>query len=250
MEKSTKEEEQGQIPFTARTTEDLVKTFGFTEQSITESLKAFDRLKRRRLETGYAFPTKSNLLVNVCGDDKCKQTMAVCFAKNTRPIVHECVVPLLKDFLDAKRRYGSRVEKRLYEKMNVSEFVTRLIRCRPLMFMNKIDLYILRDGKTDGVGREDFDKIGTEEEKAPFVLKNYLSYDEMEIGTLISVSTPTFFINDGSRNNRAEPASDPTSHEHTGVYVDVISQHLHTRTTYLQSTPLEHQRSNTGTLLR
>jgi hypothetical protein len=118
------------------------------------------------------------------------------------------------------------------------------------MFMNKIDLYILRDGKTDGVGREDFDKIGTEEEKAPFVLKNYLSYDEMEIGTLISVSTPTFFINDGSRNNRAEPASDPTSHEHTGVYVDVISQHLHTRTTYLQSTPLEHQRSNTGTLLR
>ena len=120
MEKSTKEEEQDQIPFTARTTEDLVKTYGFTEQSMKESLKEFDRLKRRRLETEYTFPTKSNLLVNVCGDDKCKQTMAVCFAKNTRPIVHECVVPLLKDFIDAKRRFGSLVEKQLYEKMNIS----------------------------------------------------------------------------------------------------------------------------------
>ena len=111
MEKSTKEEEQGQIPFTARTTEDLVKTYGFTEQSIKESLKEFDRLKRRARETGYAAFPQKNLLVNVCGDDKCKQTMAVCFAKNTRPIVHECVVPLLQDFLDAKRRYGSRSRK-------------------------------------------------------------------------------------------------------------------------------------------
>jgi hypothetical protein len=220
MEKSTKEEEEGNlVPFAATSTEDLVKKYGFTKKKIEEASEEFERLSKRRNETEYKFPTDKNSLANVCGDDKCKKTLAVCFAKNTRPVVHECVVPLLKDFLQAKRKHGTRVEKQLYATMDISEFVTRLIRCRPLMFMNKIDLYILRDGKSDGVGREDFDKIGTEEEKAPFILKDYLSYDEMEIGTLISVSTPTFFINDGSRNNRAEPASDSTSHEHVGVYI-------------------------------
>jgi hypothetical protein len=52
-------------------------------------------------------------------------------------------------------------------------------------------------------------------------LKDYISYDEMQISSMISVSCPTFFINSGSRGNCGRPQKDG-SFQRFGVYVGII----------------------------
>lgn len=71
-----------------------------------------------------------------------------------------------------------------------------------------------------------FEKIGRkeeeeEEEKGDLKLEDYLSYDEMQISSLLSLSSPTFFINDGNRNNCASIAKEGTFQKF-GVYVGLV----------------------------
>jgi hypothetical protein len=61
------------------------------------------------------------------------------------------------------------------------------------MFQNSTDFYLLRDGVIRGNGG--FEMIGKDEERAPLVLKDYISYDEMQIAALLGVTVPTYFIN-------------------------------------------------------
>jgi hypothetical protein len=58
------------------------------------------------------------------------------------------------------------------------------------------DSFLLRCGKNGSGG---FDLIGSKFEKPPLVLRNYMSYDDMQIAALIGLSGPTRFINSGSR---------------------------------------------------
>ncbi len=60
------------------------------------------------------------------------------------------------------------------------------------------DNYVLRDS-TRGSGG--FELIGTDQEQAPLLLKNLLSYSEMMLSSLIGISGPTFFINSGARES-------------------------------------------------
>lgn len=46
-----------------------------------------------------------------------------------------------------------------------------------------------------------FQCIGTSHEKAPLILEQYLSYDEMQIAGLHGVSVPRFFINNRQCDN-------------------------------------------------
>lgn len=73
----------------------------------------------------------------------------------------------------------------------------------------------------DGAGKG-FDLIGTENETAPLVLKDLQSYDEMGLSSLLAVSTPTFFINSGSRGNRAIVNEEADEFENTGVLVGQV----------------------------
>lgn len=77
--------------------------------------------------------------------------------------------------------------------------------------------FLLRSGE-DGGGKG-FDAIGTAEESRPLVLKDLQSYDEMPLASLLAVSTPTHFINTGSRGNCGRPAADPASFISSGVLV-------------------------------
>ena len=106
--------------------------------------------------------------------------------------------------------------------MDEDEFINRLITKRPLMFMTERDQYLLRNGKRGSGG---FEIIGTDTECAPLVLEDYLSYDEMQIAALIGVSSPTYFINNGSRTNKAVPGV-PGSYQETGVYVGLVGTAL------------------------
>lgn len=76
------------------------------------------------------------------------------------------------------------------------KLITRLITNRPLAFLNGCDDYLLRTGER---GRGGFDNIGTIKQKEPLTLNNLLSYDEMQLSALLSVSVQTDFINDGGR---------------------------------------------------
>ena len=118
--------------------------------------------------------------------------------------MHCKVVPLMRRFLSIKQADGSQIEKNIYQGMNIAGLCDRLLKKRPLMFMMSHDKYLLRDGR-GGTGSDLFDMVGTNAEQGDsgVCMQNMQTYDEMQISALIAVSTPTFFINSGGRNNRA-----------------------------------------------
>lgn len=56
--------------------------------------------------------------------------------------------------------------------------------------------------------KEGWEEVGTDNEKAPLLLKDCLSYDEMKISALVCVSGYTECINDGARKNRGVVSQD------------------------------------------
>ena len=164
-------------------------------------------------------PTKNNLIKNIIQNDQSKKIVVAQQAKNSYPILHAKTKNLLEQFLKYKKQFGSPSEKNLYATMNSIDLITRLLEKRPLMFMTGSDAYLLRDGKTSGSGK--FETIGTSKERAPLLLQDYLSYDEMQLAALIGVSSPTLFINNGDRSNVARKDSTNT-HLASGVYVGLV----------------------------
>lgn len=142
----------------------------------------------------------------------------VAHANATRPILSETVVSLIHRFLNYKIEHGSNIEKTLYKHMTFEAFITRLLTQRPLMFMGKTDFALLRNGDSCNGG---FEKIGTSQETAKLSLKEYLSYDEMQISALLGMSSPTHFINKGDRRNRGE-ASQSADYTPYGIYVGLV----------------------------
>jgi hypothetical protein len=147
-------------------------------------------------------------------------------ARNTRIIVHPRYPALVQAFLDHKRKHGSDVEKRLYgtsQQWPWQAQIIRLVRNRPLVFMNSADHTVLRDGTAAGALADEWDRVGTDAEarNEHVKLADYLSYDEMMLGSLLGVSGPSSFINVGDRYNRGRPDK-PGSFEERGVVVGVV----------------------------
>ena len=173
----------------------------------------------------HKFPTKNNLIADIVtskkisGTKKEKQAVIKDQARHVRPLMHKKVKQLLLDFLAHKKQYGTPIEKALYKNMPLAQFFGRLLIKRPLMFMTGSDQYLLRRNGQQGSGG--FDTIGTDKEKSPLVLEEYISYDEMKLAALLGVSVPTYFINDGARNNSAQPG-EPGTFEEQGVYTALV----------------------------
>ena len=142
-------------------------------------------------------------------------------AIDTRIIVHRDVLCLIDDFLQVKLRYGSSIEKALYDGMTHRQFIQRLIVKRPLSFMNASDNTLGRDNRFVSGAATKWRLVGTASEAEPLLLKDYLSYDEIAISALIGVSSPTYFINSGSRDNSAilDVTGNYTPH---GVFVGLV----------------------------
>ena len=70
--------------------------------------------------------------------------------------------------------------------MDLTGFANRLLTKRPKTFFQKYDKYLLRNGVQGNGG---FEKIGTSHEVEPLYLKDYLSYDEIKVSALLSVSS-------------------------------------------------------------
>ncbi|XP_073828618.1 uncharacterized protein [Musca autumnalis] len=143
------------------------------------------------------------------------------------PVIHEKVLFLIIDFLEHKLEFGSPIEKRLYKGMTITDFVQRLLSKRCVSFYGEDDDYMLLDAYT-GHG-PNYKQVGSSEEITPLVLKNVLSYDEIKISALLSVSSFSDFINDGNRANCGKPIADLTKIEREGLVLGMIGARFERR---------------------
>ncbi|KAK5647482.1 hypothetical protein RI129_002374 [Pyrocoelia pectoralis] len=139
------------------------------------------------------------------------------YINSVYPIVHENVLPLLSSFLHYKRRLGNVREREFYQNMTIIELVDRLLSKRAVMFLDGNDDYLLIDGTT---GSDTWETIGTETETEKLNLVNGISYDEIKLSALLSVSSYTHFINNGNRYN--EGVTRTNNVENEGVIIGLI----------------------------
>jgi hypothetical protein len=200
------------------------KTIGaITIMAIACSMRADifnDLIKKSQLfnNTIKKFPTTNNRIAAIAQGDRHLQAKIVQQAQDTYPLIHDDVRLLLNNFLEYKKEHGSEIEKKLYAAMDDSQLMMRLLEQRPLMFMTESDQYLLPGGIT---GHGGFEKIGTNNEQSPLILEDYISYDEMALASLIGMSVPTYFINNGARDNKGMKGM-PESYEQEGIYVGLV----------------------------
>lgn len=195
------------------------------------------------------FTTQNNRISVIAGDDQIKQNTIAQQAMGTHPIVHSKVLELIKNFIAHKKQFGSAIEQKFYKNMNEYSLIDRLLINRPLQFMTSSDAYLLRGKQADPArrGSGGFEAIGTKYEKQPLTLQNYISYDEMQLAALLGVSTPTYFINNGNRNNQAEKAPEGTFIS-TGIYVGLVGARFekpgHMEWQHMIITPVQNTTAN------
>ncbi|KAI1474009.1 hypothetical protein F4774DRAFT_402092 [Daldinia eschscholtzii] len=166
-------------------------------------------------ESWLNFPTTANRVTNFHPDVIRNDAL------NTRIVVHGRFPGLVERFLAHKRAHGTSLEKRLYGPAWTWPLqVTRLIEKRALAFFGPDDSTILRTGEFLQIGTRFWDSIGTEG-TAYERLEEYLTYDEIMLGSLIGVSGPSYFINNGARNNRGVPQTAGTF-EPRGIMIGLV----------------------------
>lgn len=187
-------------------------------------LSSFEELVANSEALSVRFPTIQNrvlTIANKSADPEATSSQIFKDALQTRVILHRKVELLIEEFLDVKRTFGTAIEKNLYKIMTVQKFIQRLIVKRPLTFLSSSDYTVGRDGQEIQGAKQKWPLVGTETEQAPLLLKDYLSYDEIAISALIGVSSPTYFINSGSRYNASKQGEQGTYTER-GVYVGLV----------------------------
>lgn len=163
-------------------------------------------------------PTQNNKLATLASKNKNYAKEIVDHAKAAAPIFSSATKQLMSDFLEMKKKEGTGVEKTVYQNLNIEGLIDRLLAKRPLDFLNSSDDHLLRDGTS---GKGCFEQVGAEHEQPPYLLKDYLSYDEIQLSALMGLSTPTHFINAGSRTNRGTVEKEG-SFEEKGVYIGLV----------------------------
>ncbi|EDV46176.1 uncharacterized protein LOC6551458 [Drosophila erecta] len=142
------------------------------------------------------------------------------------PVIHERTLSLYLQYLEHKCRWGNAVEKPIYRNLSLCGLVHRLLEKRCASFFARNDKFLLLSGETGASG---FEAVGTREEKAPLVLADVLSYDDIKLSALLSVSSHTEFVNEGERTNCGRVDLDTKTLERTGVIVGMIGARLSRR---------------------
>ncbi|EDW00169.1 uncharacterized protein LOC6565111 [Drosophila grimshawi] len=142
------------------------------------------------------------------------------------PVIHERTLALYLQYLEHKRLYGNVVEFRIYRNLSLIDFVQRLLTKRCASFFARNDKYLLMSGLRAAGG---FEPIGTLEETAPLCLQHVLSYDDIKLSALLSVSSHTEFINEGERTNCGRVTRNRQSLVPAGVIIGLIGARLSRR---------------------
>ncbi|KAI0128129.1 hypothetical protein F4776DRAFT_655381 [Hypoxylon sp. NC0597] len=163
-------------------------------------------------DTGLNFPTIHNR-VNRFDPDVIRQD-----ALATRVVMHPRFSSLVHAFLLHKRKFGSDNEKYLYSgKWGPDQQVERLITKRPLTFVGPDDHTLFRPFKPYKGGKAFWDNVDSDYK----VLEDNLTYDEIMLASLLAVSGPSYFINNGRRGNRAERGV-PGTFEPRGIIIGLV----------------------------
>ncbi|XP_039153020.1 uncharacterized protein LOC6739883 [Drosophila simulans] len=142
------------------------------------------------------------------------------------PVIHERTLFLYLQYMEHKCRWGNAVERPIYFNLSLCGFVHRLLAKRCASFFAQNDKYLLLNGQS---GVSGFEAVGTREEKAPLVLANVLSYDDIKLSALLSVSSRTEFLNEGERNNCGRVDGHTKTLQRRGVIVGMIGARLSRR---------------------
>jgi hypothetical protein len=234
----------------------LISAKGLPHNGLCAQLQAsskifYDRQKKRspKPEFQETYLPNDNRISNVITKQKMYGPLVHVeiedMALNTTPVIDHKVKELMEAFLKHKKALGNHIEKQVYGQMSLNNFITRLCTKRPLTFCNDKDEYLLKEGAEGQEGSAFFDAIGTLQEQAPFLLANYLSYQEMPFSALINFCVPTFFINDGNRQNKGIEMPEGTF-EKKGIYWAMVGarfersglmEHAHMIVSLEQNTP-------------
>ncbi|KAI1395823.1 hypothetical protein F4819DRAFT_500717 [Hypoxylon fuscum] len=170
-------------------------------------------------------------------------------AENTRVIMHDNYMQLVAGFIAHKMQHGTNTEKQIYVAgWTPEKQISRLFTRRAITFSGEADSYTNRLGhpikttesrKTWG---DFWDRVGTDNESKGLNLGSYLSYDEMLLGSLIGISGPSFFINDGNRKNRAVQGEAGT-YETRGIITGLVGPRFQ-RAGRMDSILIEHAKKN------
>lgn len=180
----------------------------------------------------HLLPTKTNSIVNF------DPTVVRNDARATTIIAHWLFPNLVQEFLKHKVVHGTDAEKGLYLSLSWRSMITRLISKRPLVFFGSQDYTVLRNEEHIRNATRSWDRVGTTEEhlNTHLKLEDYLSYDEMMLSALLGVSGPSYFVNNGNRNNRGQPGPSGTFEER-GVIIGLVGARFerpdHMESTYI-----------------
>ncbi|XP_030569665.1 uncharacterized protein LOC115769095 [Drosophila novamexicana] len=142
------------------------------------------------------------------------------------PLLHERTLALYLQYLEHKGQWGNEVEQPVYRRLSLTSFVQRLLSKRCASFFARNDKFLLLSGERGASG---FEPIGTLQEQPPLLLEDVLSYDDVKLSALLSVSSHTEFINEGERANCGRVTHNRHSLEPEGVIVGLIGARLSRR---------------------
>jgi len=174
-------------------------------KSVPKKVPSVDSLIQTSRQFWEKFTTDNPRLFSILEREQESKATLQEYVGSVYPLLHHTTVALLLEYIQHVQKYGNSIEKAVYKDMDIIKLVDRLIKKRPLAFLGRDDKYLLgieykfRAGKGD-----DFVKIGTPDEEYPLKMENFLSYDEMRIAALLSVSSWSAFINNGWRKNMGD----------------------------------------------
>lgn len=133
-------------------------------------------------------------------------------ARGTRPFLSKELWDLMESFMEFMRNLPDPEGENyrvIYNGMSPAALVERLITKRPISCYTKYDRNILRCSQKKLLpGRGKWDNVGKtlDERQGDFpFLREYISYDEILLAACVNMSTPTFFVSDGSAKNDSQP---------------------------------------------
>jgi hypothetical protein len=145
------------------------------------------------------------------------------YASEVKPIIHEDFKQLLEDFIALQKT--NTPPNPLYDNMDYKKLITRLICNRPHNFWMPNDAWnFYIDGKKPAKEGQYVDNLLTEGEANE---KFFLTYEEIALAALISVSVPTKFINDGNRENKGVSETNTIKyHTEKSIYTACVGPRL------------------------
>lgn len=169
-------------------------------------------------------------------------------AQNTYPILDNSMVALIKDFLFFKAKTDMAQKEFYLEQYHellgiatsddisietVQNFVSRLLTKRPLVFWCPGDNTVDRPGVSEELQLTENSNEVVDPKKRVNPSEDYISYDEMQISAFLQVSSPSLFLNDGSRYNLGKESQKKTF-VHQGIIVGSVGARFENQ--YMETT--------------